>query len=191
MEALGYWLYDTFWLAQLPKFPFWPRLFSSAGTKRVRIIAGARIDASFPFSPLRGFGDRRTTPIPRLSAHPSPQPGRGRAVNAPERSEADRARRSRAGLTARNRAWHGPTATPPIAALQRVPWSVGLPLSDGNFASKFEREMKCEMKCDLRREMKCEMERSDGLPARSYPGRHRNTGVEVRERRNECQLRRK
>jgi hypothetical protein len=45
--------------------------------------------------------------------------------------------------------------------------------------SKIEREMKCEMKRDLRREMKCEMERGNGLPARSYPGRHRNTGAEV------------
>jgi len=39
--------------------------------------------------------------------------------------------------------------------------------------------MKCEMKRDLRREMKCEMERGDGLPERSCPGRHRNTGTEV------------
>jgi hypothetical protein len=95
VETLGYWLYDTFWLAQLPKFPFWPRSFSSARTQRVRIIAGARIDASFPFSPLRVFGDRLSTPIPRLSVHPRPRPCRDRIVNAPERSEADRAAQPR------------------------------------------------------------------------------------------------
>ena len=156
-NLLGYWLYDTFWLAQRPKFLLWPRPFSSARTQRVRIIAGARIDASFPFSPLRDFGDRLSMPIPRLSAHPSPQPCRDRIVNAPERSEADRARRNRAGLTVRNRAWHlDPAPTRPLAALQRVPWSVGLPLSDGNFAleNRARNEVRNEARFATRNEVR-------------------------------------
>jgi hypothetical protein len=69
-----------------------------------------------------------TVPPGRVSALPSPRPGRERPVNAPE---ADRAREERA------RGLDGGDPVPGTKpAPQRVPWSVTLPLSNRNFCLK-------------------------------------------------------
>lgn len=163
VEALGYWLYDTFWLAQHPKFPLLPRLFSSAGTKRVRIIAGARIDASFPFSPAERFHEKAGR-VERGNAHSAPQRTSQPSARPGRRRQCPGAKRSRQGAAqprgldgAEPRLALGPqAATRPLAALQRVPWSVGLPLSDGNFCLKnrARNEVRNEARFETRNEVR-------------------------------------